>query len=234
MSQGVAPQPRRPASLHLRYPEATFLAGYLRVLVEWDARACVRLLQRRAVVGVFGAPPTGCLSFVALPLVTGDLDAPAPVADRTVSAGRLRDIIGDVTVRVDQDRIVQIPEAVTGPAELALLPPSDGWEASGSSAARTVVEVVDQAVAQFKSRVPNSQTDPEIAEREADRIWSRPGWEGIPIRALHTAKALGFLTNLDAQVAAARLPGWSRFSTPAGQVFTPDEVGTLSLRLLGG
>ncbi|MGV1036172.1 MAG: hypothetical protein ACOYD0_03970 [Candidatus Nanopelagicales bacterium] len=232
MSQTAEPQPPRPASLHLRYSEAVFLAGYLRVLVEWDGRACVRLLQRRNVVGVFGAPPTGCLAFIALPLVTGELDAPVPVADRTISAGRLRDIIGDVTVRVDQDRIVQIPEAVTGPSELALLPPSDGWQASGSSTTRTVVEVVDQAVAQFKSRVPNTDVNPEIAEREADRIWSRPGWEGVPVRALHTAKSLGFLNNLDGQVSAARLPGWSRFSTSAGQVFTPDEVGTLSLRLL--
>lgn len=232
MNQTLPPKSPGPGSLHLRYPETVFLAGFLRVLVEWDARACVRLLQRREVVGLFGAPPTGCLAFIALPLVVGDLDSPAPVADRTISAGRLRDIIGDVTVRVDQDRTVQIPEAVTGPAELALLPPSDGWAAAGSTTAGAVVDVVEAAVAQFRSRVPNADVNPEMAEREADRIWSRPGWQAVPVRALHTAKALGFLSNAEAQVAAARLPGWSRFSTPAGQVFTPDEVGTLSLRLL--
>ena len=59
------------AVLRMRHSEVVFLAAYLKQLVDWDARACVRIQQRGSAAGFFGAPPTGCISFIALPFVIG-------------------------------------------------------------------------------------------------------------------------------------------------------------------
>ena len=217
--------------LRMRQAEAAFFANYLRVLIEWDARASVRIQQRGAVIGVWGAPPTECVSFIALPLSSAGepLDA---ITDRTVSAGRMRDCLGDVTARPRgfAGRSINVPEPVSGPIELMRLPPKSDWEPGMTGTADHVSPIIDAAIAEFRARVPEDRNI-ERAQRVADEIWSRPGWSGVPIRALHTAKSLGFLAKPDAPVQALKHPGWSRFITPAGQVFSPEEIGTLSLRL---
>jgi len=214
----------------LLHAEAAFLARYLKTLVDWDARASVRVQHTGRAMGVFGSPPTGCITFIALPLaVVGELNP--PVADRTVSAGRLRDIVGDVSY--DRGPIVMaMPDAVTGPAELAVLPPGAGWELVGNGgAAGELGAVVDESIAEFRRRVPTN-TGAEISQRTAEEIWSKPGWSGLPVRTLHTARKLGFLSNADAPVKAAKAPGWTRLATPSGQVFTSDQIGNLSLNLI--
>lgn len=219
-----------PPTLRMRQSECAFVANYLRVLVEWDARAAVRIQQRGTVVGIWGAPPTQCLTFIAVPLSSAGED---PITDRTVSAGRLRDCLGDVstTARGFGGRSINVPEAVVGSLELMRLPPREHWEPIKTGTAQDVVPGIDAAIGEFRQRVPQAPLDPTSGQRVADEIWSRPGWGTIPIRALHTAKSLGFLANSQAPVQAQTQTGWTRFITASGQVFSSAEVGTLSLRL---
>lgn len=219
--------------IRMRHSEVVFLAAYLQKLAEWDARGCVRLQQRGSFVGVFGAPPTGCISFIALPLSSAG-EASEQVQDRTVSAGRLRDIIGDVSraPRGFAGREIRIPEPVTGPLELMDLPPSAGWQVTGEGVASDALVDVEAAVADFASRAgePGSIPDDQ-AQRIANEIWSRTGWGGLSVRVLHTASRLGFLSNEEAAIKAATGDGWQRLATGAGQVFARDSVGNLSLPL---
>ena len=79
-------------AVRLRKDEALHLAAFLGRIVGWDERAAVRVQARGGVVGVFAPCPLDVLVFVALPLAA-PVDDPI---DTTVSAGRLRDVIGDV------------------------------------------------------------------------------------------------------------------------------------------
>ncbi len=215
----------------MRHAEVVFLASYLNNLTEWDARASVRITQRDRVVGFFGAPPTGCITFVAVPLSSAG-EPEEVVHGRTVSAGRMRDILGDVSLppRGFAGRKLRVPDPVTGPLELLTLPPLSGWEGVGSTTAGDLNPLVEQALAEFRRRVPEGgDVDAAAAQRVAEEIWSRPAPGGVPMRAVHTARRLGFLTNAEAQVGAATTAGWTRLATPSGQVFTPDGASNLTL-----
>lgn len=214
--------------LTLAHSEAAFLAGYLRVLSDWDLRACVRLLSRGNNLGVFGAPPTGCLSFIALPLVT----APVVQLDTTVIAGRFRDLLGDVSRPQVGPREVPVPEPVSMPFDLIALPPSTGWEAEQAAVVTDLMPTIDAALGEFQRRIPQDESvDSDQAQRVAQEIWSRPGLGKVPLRSLHTAKALGMLNNPEAGVQAATTSGWTRLATPAGQVFATDDSSNLGMRL---
>lgn len=219
--------------LRMRHSEVVFLAAYLKQLVEWDARACVRIQQRGSAAGFFGAPPTGCVSFVALPLSSAG-EAGSQVEDRTVSAGRLRDILGDVTVtpRGFAGRELMMPDPVSGPLELLDLPPTSGWELTAQGAAADAMPSIDTAIADFRRRIgSDAGVDEAAAQRVANEIWSQPGWGNVPIRVLQTAKLLGFLANEEATIQTAHLDGWNRLRTGAGQVFAKAEVSNLTLSL---
>ncbi len=219
--------------LRMRHAEVVFLAGYLKQLMEWDAKACVRIQQRGSVAGFFGAPPTDCISFIAVPLSSAG-ELAAQVEDRTVSAGRMRDVLGDVSVapRGFAGRQLKVPEPVSGPLELLDLPPTSGWELTEEALASAANPSIDAAVADFKSRVdPSAGLDEAAAQRVANEIWSRPGWSDLPIRILQTARLLGFLANDEAIIRSAQLTGWRRLSTGAGQVFSRNELANLSLPL---
>lgn len=221
------------ALLRMRHAEVVFLAAYLKQLMEWDAKACVRIKQRGGVAGIFGAPPTGCISFIAVPLSSPG-EPNERVEDRTVSAGRMRDILGDVTVapRGFAGRQLKVPDPVSGPLELLDLPPTSGWELTAEAPAADALPSIDQAVADFKSRIePAGSVDDAAAQRVANEIWSRKGWSDLPIRILQTAKLLGFLSNDEAIIRSAHLPGWDRLATGAGQVFSKEENANLSLSL---
>lgn len=227
-------------ALYLKHAEAVFLAGYLTKLVEWDAKACVRLRRKGRVVGVFGAPPTGCISFVAVPLQEQhafDDSTPDPDLDRVVSAGRLRDVLGDVAHAPvgDSNRRMQIPEAVTGPVELAMLPPQQGWLVEGEIEAGVLDGGVQQALADYRSQIEPDSVAPDAAakaQRVADEIWARPIVGKLPTRGAHTAKLLGFLANPDVNVTILNTKNWTRLNSPSGQVFCPEEYGSLALRLM--
>ena len=80
--------------LSLRYDEAAYVAGFLRRLVTWNPRAAVRVRVSGSSLGVLGAPPFDCLSFVAVPLAS--VEGADGAVDDIVSAGRLRGIAGDI------------------------------------------------------------------------------------------------------------------------------------------
>ncbi|NQU36752.1 MAG: hypothetical protein HQ526_04040 [Actinobacteria bacterium] len=219
------------AALHMRHAEVVFLASYLNSLTEWDARAAVRIVQRDRVVGFFGAPPTGCITFIAVPLSSAGEEQEV-VHSRTVSAGRMRDVLGDVSLppRGFAGRRLRVPDPVTGPLELLTLPPLSGWERTESTTAEALGPLVEEALGEFRRRVPqDANIEAAAAQRVAEEIWSRPALGDVPVRAVHTAHRLGFLNKDTATVDAAQVPGWTRLATPSGQVFT--ALGTSNLTL---
>ena len=106
-------------ALRLARDEAAYLAAFLGRVVGWDDRAAVRVQARGALVGVYAPSPLDVLAFVAVPLaepVDGEID-------ETVSAGRLRDIVGDVS-RLPEISDVPLPDAITGnPGDQGCGPP---------------------------------------------------------------------------------------------------------------
>lgn len=212
-------------TLRLARDEAAFLAAFLGRIVGWDERAAVRVQARGRVVGVYAPSPLDVLAFVALPLaaeVDGEID-------ETVSAGRLRDIVGDVS-RLPDASDVRLPDAVTGSASLAVLPPRGTWAQGERGIAGDVSPLVDGAVAEFRRTVPRSGS--LNAELVAEAAWDAPGWGGVPMRALHAARLLGFLNHPGAKLETATISGWKRLVTPAGQIFVRNVAGPVRLSLV--
>ena len=211
--------------VHLAKDEAAYLAAYLGRVTGWDERSAVRVQARGAVLGVYAPSPLDVLAFIALPLVAA---ADEPI-DRTVSAGRLRDIIGDVA-RLGASTQVVLPDEITGSATLAVLPPSAPWSPGERGMAGDLTPTIDAAVAEFRASVPRSGS--VHAELLAEATWDRPGWGGVPMRALHAARLLGFLTHPGARVETATVSGWKRLVTPAGQIFVRNTAGPVRLSLV--
>ncbi len=111
--------------LLLAGPEAAYVAAYLGRLRSFDAGATVRLQARGGVVGIYGAPERGVLALVVVPLAEPVTGTALDGVDRTLSAGRLRDVLG--TVSGDRVRELRLPDPVVGSAELSQLPPRSGW-----------------------------------------------------------------------------------------------------------
>jgi hypothetical protein len=212
-------------SIRLRKDEAAHLAAYLGRVVGWDERAAVRVQARGGVVGVYAPSPLDVLVLVALPLAERVEDQ----VDTTVSAGRLRDVIGDVA-RLAAETDVVLPDPVTGSASLAVLPPSAAWSPGERGMAGDVSPRVDEAVARFRASVPS--TGSFHAELVAEATWDAPGWGGLPMRALHAARLLGFLAHPGARIETATVSGWKRLVTPAGQVFVRTSAGPARLSLV--
>lgn len=216
------------ADFELASGDARFLAGFLATLVSWDARAVVRVQARNTAVGFFAAPPTETLAFLALPVLR-----PASPIERVVSAGRLRDVLGDVSRSDRGPRPIQLPDAVSVPFELASLPPATGWVAQASESAGQLTEQLRVHVDSFKALVPEGgASDRAKAERTAQDVWSRPCWLRVPVRSVHTADKLGWLANPDVHVQCATSDQWVRLATPSGQVFAAAGAGRLQIPLL--
>ena len=212
-------------AIRLRKDEAAHLAAYLARIVGWDARAAVRVQARGGVVGVYAPSPLDVLVLVALPLASR-VDEPVDV---TVSAGRLRDVIGDVA-RLAPENDVALPDPVTGSASLAVLPPAAPWSPGERGMAGDVTPRIDEAGASFRASVPPSGS--LQAQLLAEATWDAPGWGGLPMRALHAARLLGFLTYPGARIETATISGWKRLVTPAGQVFVRNVSGPVRLSLV--
>ncbi len=204
----------------LAHPELTYLAAYLGRLRNWDERSAVRMQVRGGVVGLYGSLPMEALALVVVPLAQSAAGTDLDGFDRTVSAGRLRDVIGNPGDDATAVRELRIPDEIAGPASLADLPPRSGWYPGESALARDVVPRVEEAVAAFRSQVPAAGA--LNAELVAWSTWDGEGWGGVPMRALHAAQLLGFLAHAAAQVRTATALGWTRLVTPAGQVFVRD------------
>jgi hypothetical protein len=202
------------AALALPEHEGRLLAAHLDRLAAWDPAGHVRVVARGGALGVYAAPPMRVISFVALPLrvpAVDDIDVSARIAD--VRTG-LRSESG-VTDLI-------LPEPAVGSPGLAMLPPSEGWQLPIHGVSGDVVPGVDAAVAEFRRRA-SSVVDPQVL---AEQIWERPSFGGLPLRVLHAARRLGFLTDDASRVTACTMTGWKRLTTVRGQVFVRTQAPT--------
>ena len=217
--------------LTLRYDEAAYVAGFLRRLVNWDPRAAVRVRVSGSSLGLLGAPPFDCLSFVAVPLA--DVDGADGAVDDIVSAGRLRDVIGDVSSAGSaSQRVIRLPDSMAPVPALAVVPPSGPWLPAERGIAGDIRPLVGAAVRDFRQRSDAlfPRTD-DALQQLADEVWDRPGWGGIPMSALHAASLHGFLPHDGLKVEAATCDGWKRLLTPGGQIFVRSSGLPPTLRL---
>jgi hypothetical protein len=208
-------------TLALPEHEGRLLAAHLDRLAAWDPAGHVRVVARGSAVGVYAAPPMRVISFVALPLRE-------PVVDEVDVSARIGDVrAGLVTTAVVTD--MRLPEPAVGSPGLAMLPPSEGWQLPIHGVSGDVITEVDAAVAEFRRRAP-SVVDPQAL---AEQIWERPSFGGLPLRALHAARRLGFLSDDASRVTACTMTGWKRLTTVRGQVFvrthTPTQRPDLSV-----
>jgi len=218
--------------LSLRHDEAAYLAAYLRRLMMWDERTCVRLQVSGGSLGVYGVPPLDCLAFIAVPL-DGDHSEPL---DRVVSAGRLRDVLGEVSpIRWGASRSFPVPDDVGAVAALSVLPPRGPWLPAERGLAGDVRPIVAAGVEEFRAKAePWGDSSPADLEALARDVWSRPGWGGLPLASLHAASLLGFIPHDGLQVSTSTCEGWKRFAAPGGMTFvrTSGLPPTLSLAVL--
>ena len=195
--------------------ESRLLHAHVQRLLKWNPQSLVRIVVDDSsdapgeFVNIFAAPPMGVLSQVRLPL-SGRTESPLDV---TVLAG-------DLTTGLDPRRrghsiVVNQLKIVPGAADLAVLPPDDGWQLPIAGVSGDVVPLVDSAVAQFRVQV---QVSPD-ADALAAEIWDEPSFGGLPLRVLHAARLLGLLAEDSSRVAAATRTGWKRLTTVRGQVF---------------
>ena len=180
-------------SLALPGHEGRLLASHLDRLASWDASGSVRIVARGSAVGVYAAPPMRVLSFVALPLT----EPLSEGIDVTVTVpGARAGITSDSSVA-----LLRMPEPVLGDPALAVLPLSEGWHLPIHGVSGDVIPEVDAAPAR------------------AEQMWERNSFGGLPLRVLHAARRLGFLTDDASRITASTTTGWKRLTTVRGQVF---------------
>ena len=194
-------------SLALPGHEGRLLASHLDRLASWDPSGSVRIVARGSAVGAYAAPPMRVLSFVALPLT----EPLAEGIDVTVTvAGARAGFTSDSSVA-----LLRMPEPVLGDPALAVLPLSEGWHLPIHGVSGDVIPEVDAAVAEFRRRAPNVIDSQALAEQ----MWERNSFGGLPLRVLHAARRLGFLTDDASRITASTTTGWKRLTTVRGQVF---------------
>ncbi|MCQ0022763.1 hypothetical protein M4914_07225 [Streptomyces somaliensis DSM 40738] len=203
---------------------AAGVAAFLGRLLHYDRAAAVRLRAGGGVLAVFGSPP----SFDVLAVRTAAL-ADDTALDTTVSAGELLDGIEEAAGKA------VLPAPVTGPPWSGVLPPRGGWrEVPGLPDAAGLHAVVAAGVAEFRVRdgeLPPRQRTRAERDRIGREIWSRPvAGTGLPLRAVHAARSLGFLPPPGAVpqgvplVLLAAGP-WLRLRTPYGSVAVRTATG---------
>lgn len=208
-------------SLTLAKPEMLFLAGYLRQLTRWNPDAAVRVQSRGNVAGFYGGPLDAVITLISLPLAT-----PVDEFDSVVSAGRLRDLIGDVRA-LDAVTNLALPDATTLPPILGVLPPSSGWSPPFMTTAGDLAAKIDPQISALTASaevLPVAHRDNAIRER-----WATPEWSALPFGMLHAARAHGFLNLAPVQVGASTNGPWKRLLSPAGQVFARVSDGLARL-----
>ncbi|MFY9330952.1 MAG: hypothetical protein WAO41_04645 [Candidatus Nanopelagicales bacterium] len=189
--------------------EARLLRAHLERLQKLNSRSVVRIVAGDGSVGIYATPPLGVMTYVQLPLVDAsraDLDVTVLAVDAAATI-----ICADGQYAL----VVDLRHSVPGGAEIAVLPPNDGWQLPIPGVASDVVPMVDAAVADFKTRAQTAvDTDGLAAE-----IWDEPSFGGLPLRALHAARLMGLLSPDSSRVAASTRTGWKKFTTVKGQVF---------------
>ena len=202
-------------TIRLGEPEARVLEGFCRRQLKWDATLPARVVTAANALGVFTTPPLGVMVFAAVP--TAEPVGPDDALDLTVPlAGLAEALAGDSS----DLSIADLPRALVSPGAsptLQHLPPADGWQIPIFAIAGDLVPLVDEATVEFEARTAG--LPPRAQEQVAEEIWDRPGFGGLPLRALHAARQLGMIGNDSSRVSSATCGPWKRFSTPRGQVF---------------
>ena len=181
------------------------LGQYLERLVALDNRAVVRLQASGTAVGVWSGPP-----FDVVALRPAALAAAASL-DVTVSAQRLLERLGKVEV--------DVPDAVSGPTWVGLLPPRTGWEQRTRGDVANVRAAVQAATTFFRDRA-EGVTDRSVLEAIAQDVWERTCLGEVPVRCAHAAEALGLLGPGDGVAVAWATDTWVRLAVPGGSVAT--------------
>ena len=212
---------------HLNQPETLFLAGYLRRLTQWDPFAAVRIEGEGNALGFYSDVDDSFIAFIALP-TSAVLTEPL---SSVVSAGRLRDVIGDVRARSGSTGIT-VPDEVDASPTLQNLPPRQGWQPAFKGMAGDITAEID---AQIERASAQAELLPERAREAAMRAdWAQPGWSSLPRGVLHIARQLGFLNLAQTPVAASTNGPWKRITTAMGQVFARADDGIARLSVVRG
>jgi hypothetical protein len=201
-------------TLALPTHEGRLLGAHLDRLASWDPVAHVRVIARGSALGVYAAPPMRVISFVALPLLH-------PIEAESDVSARIADVRAGLSASTSHTEL-NLPEGAVGSPGLALLPPADGWQLPIHGVSGDVIPEVDDAVAEFRRRAP-AVVDPQVL---AEQIWERPAFGGLPLRVLHAARRLGFLTEDASRVTACTMTGWKRLTTVRGQIFVRTHAPT--------
>lgn len=199
------------------WDEASDLVRYLDRLVHYDPGAVVRVISGRNTVGVFGGPPFEVISW------RGFRTVESADVDTTVSASALRAGVRD-------DGVVDMPQSVTGPAWVGVLPPrSSGWRRVGTIDVATLIDAAASGIARFRERkaelgAPAGRGSGRAeSEALAAEIWDEPisseEYGSLPLRAAHAARALGFLgADLQRECVVREHIKWVRLDAPFGAV----------------
>lgn len=182
----------------------------------WDPQAQVRLVARARAVGIYGTTPMDVISFVVLPTVE-PADGDVVVAAKDV-----------VATSVGSGVEIALPDGLVAAPALSVLPSSDGWHLPIAAVSGDLVPLVDEAVAEFRRRAPGTGNTQLLAQE----IWDRPAFGGLPMRALHAARRLGFLADDSSRVAASTSTGWKRLTTVRGQIFVRTVPPGPSLKIV--
>lgn len=205
-------------ALPLNYQEAVHIAAFLRRIVSWDSTSLVRIQTRNKTVGFWAQTPMGCLAFVAVPLA----EELSEIVDTTIYAARFRDIIGDVSKQTSENQTKKYSLSDEYPPTQGLLdlPPVGAWIQGERMTCSSVSDVVDAAIAEYHRQSAAFPTaDRSLLDQLASQIWQGPGIAAFPLRGLHAARQLGFLSIPNAKAEFSTLQGWKKLMTPAGQIF---------------
>lgn len=218
-------------SIRLKYDEAAHFAIFARKIAAWDSLGTLRVQSRGTVVGVWAHTPMDCLVFVALPLA----EMIEEDFDRIVSASRMRDILGDVSKPTEANRLAtyRLPDEFPLTEQLSNLPPEGRWIQGERMTCDALISTVEHAIQDYHQQIslyPNATQ--LMKDNIATQIWKRPGIAGFPLRGLHAARQLGFITHKNARVEFATQEHWKRLITPAGQVFVDERGKKSKLRVI--
>ena len=168
-----------------------------------------------------------CFPYVLLP-VSAALRGLDPAQEEVArSLGKTpREIAGDLVLR-------QVRPSITAGAKehaiitfelerFAILPPAEGWQLPIHGVCGDIIPGVDAAIAEYRRRAA-SVVDPQAL---AEQIWERPSFGGLPLRVLHAARRLGFVTDDGSRMTACTMTGWKRLTTVRGQVFVRTQTPT--------
>lgn len=204
-------------TIRLAAPEATVLEAFCRRQLAWVSGQPARVVTTPRALGVFTAPPLDVLVFFAVP-VAETLGSEERL-DVTVPLATLADLVhAQGAAGFDLE---DLPRALVAPGpapHLSHLPPHEGWQMPIQGLSGDLLPSIEDAATELTSR--SQGLPPRAQEAVANEIWDRPGFAGLPMRALQAAHRLGMISNDRSRIAAATCGPWKRLSTARGQVFT--------------